>query len=154
MAEDRFSPEQVRLLGYVLDELIPPSADGRLPSGGELGLHDHLATALRPLPALLEMVVQSLAALDRLARQRDPGGLPALTPSARAAVLTELAASEHAVPPILALHAFGGYYHHPRVVAALGLEPRPPHPHGYAMEPNDLSLLEPVQRRGKMYREC
>ncbi len=154
MAEDRFSPDQSRALAYVLDELIPPSADGRLPSGGALGLHERLADALRPVPALREMVVQSLAALDALARRRDPAGLDALTPDARAAVLAELAASEHAVPPILALHAFASYYHHPRVVEALGLEPRPPHPRGYAMNPNDLSLLEPVRRRGKMYRSC
>jgi hypothetical protein len=60
-------------------------------------------------------------------------------------VLTELAASAHALPPILALHAFTGYYQHPRVVESLGLEPRAPHPQGYQMAPNDLSLLEPVR---------
>jgi hypothetical protein len=25
---------------------------------------------------------------------------------------------------------------------------------GYEMDPGDLSLLEPVRRRGKLYREC
>jgi hypothetical protein len=54
----------------------------------------------------------------------------------------------------LMLHTFVGYYQTPRVVEALGLEARPPHPQGYAMEPNDLSLLDPVRRRPRLYREC
>jgi hypothetical protein len=53
----------------------------------------------------------------------------------------------------LTLHTYVGYYQTPEVVAALGLETRPPHPQGYAMEPNDLSLLD-VVRRGQFYREC
>ncbi len=148
-----FSPEQARALACLLDEVIPASPDGRLPGAGELGLHDHLATALETMPELRDMVAQSLTALDVLARRRHPRGLEALTETERSAVLAELAASEHAMPPILALHAFTGYYQHPRVVTALGLEPRPPHPQGYTMQPNDLSLLDPVRRRGKMYRE-
>ena len=39
-----------------------------------------------------------------------------------------------------------------RVVAALGLEPRPPHPKGYEMGTDDLTLLDPVRRRGPRYR--
>jgi hypothetical protein len=40
------------------------------------------------------------------------------------------------------------------VLTALGLEARPPHPAGYAIEPNDLSLLDPVRRRAELYRRC
>jgi hypothetical protein len=40
-----------------------------------------------------------------------------------------------------------------RVLEALDLEPRPPHPEGYATVEGDLSLLEPVRRRGRKYRE-
>jgi hypothetical protein len=45
------------------------------------------------------------------------------------------------------------YYQHPRVLEALGREARPPHPEGYEIEPFDPSLLEPVRRRPKLYRE-
>jgi hypothetical protein len=54
----------------------------------------------------------------------------------------------------LTLHAFVGYYQNAQVAAALGLEPRPPHPHGYTMEPNDLTLLDPVRHRPKFFRQC
>ena len=54
----------------------------------------------------------------------------------------------------LTFHAFIGYYQHPRVVEALGLEARPPHPQGYQVAPNDLTLLDGVRRGPKRYREC
>ncbi|HUI24603.1 MAG TPA: hypothetical protein VL403_00860, partial [Candidatus Kryptonia bacterium] len=46
-----------------------------------------------------------------------------------------------------------GYCQHARVVEALGLEARPPHPQGYQMEPNDLTLLDDVRRCPKRYRD-
>lgn len=44
------------------------------------------------------------------------------------------------------------YYRDTRVLQALGIEARAPFPVGYAREPNDLSLLDPVRRRGEIYR--
>ena len=55
--------------------------------------------------------------------------------------------------PALLFLAYSGYYQHPRVVETLGLEARPPHPKGYAMEAFDPSLLDAVRRRGKIYRD-
>lgn len=150
----RFSADEALALACVLDDLIPPSENGRMPGAGTLGLENHIAAALHSAPALREMVEQSLAALAELARRRNPRGLVALSTAERAVVLSELAASEHAVPPVLALHAYSGYYQHPRVLAALGLEPRAPHPIGYTVGPNDLSLLDPVRRRSSFYRRC
>jgi hypothetical protein len=39
------------------------------------------------------------------------------------------------------------------VLEALGIEGRPPHPKGYTIEPTDWSLLDPVRRRSRRYRE-
>jgi len=106
------------------------------------------------MPVVKEMVVQSLAALDDLARHRAGRRLDDLPPEERAAVLDQLAASEHAFPPVLVLYTYAGYYQHPQVLEALGLEPRPPHPTGYATIEGDLTLLDAVRRRARMYREC
>jgi hypothetical protein len=150
MAED-----QQRALDLVLEELIPPSADGRLPGAGDVGLGAHVAAALQPVPPLRQMIVAGLAALDDLARGRWRAERFAALPRAeRAAALEELASSEHAFPPVLVLHAYAAYYQHPRVLEALGLAPWPPHPAGYTTVEGDLSLVEPVQRRGRIYREC
>ena len=34
------------------------------------------------------------------------------------------------------------------------MEPRPPFPLGYEQPPDDLSLLDPVRERPKLYRDC
>jgi hypothetical protein len=45
------------------------------------------------------------------------------------------------------------YYQNDRVLALIGLESRPPFPQGYQLEEGDLTLLEPVYNRGKIYRD-
>ena len=45
------------------------------------------------------------------------------------------------------------YYRDDRVMKALGMELRPPFPEGFTVEEGDWTLLEPVRRRGKLYRE-
>ena len=46
------------------------------------------------------------------------------------------------------------YYRDDRVMRSLGLEPRPPYPQGFEVEPGDYaSLLEPVRARGRLWRD-
>ena len=149
-----FTDGQKRVLAHVLDDLIPASADGTLPAAGALGVAAYLEQSLGALPGLKAMVAQGLDALDALARQRHPRGLDGMAADERAAVLAEHAGSEHSFPPILIMHTFAGYYQDPRILASLGMPPRAPHPQGYEMGPDDLSLLDPVRRRGRIYREC
>jgi hypothetical protein len=147
------SEDERHALDLVLDEIIPASPDGRLPGAGQLGVARYVDAALRPTPPLHRMIAEGLAALDAIALRRVGQCFTALPHAARVAALDELAANEHAFPPFLILHAYAGYYQQPRVLAALGLEPRPPHPAGYATVESDLpSLLAPVRRRGRLYR--
>ena len=44
------------------------------------------------------------------------------------------------------------YYRDDRVMRSLGMEPRAPFPRGFDVEQGDWSLLEPVRRRGTIYR--
>ena len=46
------------------------------------------------------------------------------------------------------------YYRDDRVMRSLDMEPRSPFPEGFAVEEGDWSLLEPVRRRGKAYRDA
>jgi hypothetical protein len=144
-----FPEDQQRVLTSVLDEIIPPSADGRLPGAGQLGLAGYVIEAMQKTPELAAMVVQGLSDLDTQARGRKAASFAALSREAKLQLLNEWG---FVLP--LTLHTFTGYYQHPRVVEALGLEARAPHPKGYHMEPNDLSLLDAVRRRPKLYREC
>lgn len=143
-----FSEDDFRLLTAVLDEIIPPSADGRLPGAGELGLAGYVEEALRKLPDLRSMIAQGLSELDTAARLRNAAGFAALPTQDKQQLLNE---QGFLLP--LTFQAYIGYYQHPRVAAALGLDPRPPHPQGYQLEPNDFTLLDAVRRRPKLYRE-
>ena len=54
----------------------------------------------------------------------------------------------------LAMHTVTCYYQDDRVLAAIGLEARPPFPKGYEVVAGDTDLLEPVRRRGSIVRDA
>ena len=148
------SDDQRRALASVLDEIIPPSHDGRLPGAGELGLVSYFEQVLARTPELGPVIAQGLSAIDDLASGRGSQGFVALSRQDRVELLNELASKSPAFLPSLTFHTYVGYYQSGRVVEALGLEPRPPYPKGYEMEPNDLTLLDAVRQREKLYREA
>ena len=149
----RLSPDEQRALSSVLDEIIPPSEDGELPGAGELGLSSYLEQALQQTPGLLAATIGRLAALDDLAHSRGARRLAALSRQDKLAVLEEHAAADPGFLPGLIFHTYVGYYKNGRVVEALGLEHRPPHPDGHDLAPFDTALLDGVRRRTKLYRE-
>jgi len=144
-----FSENELHVLSSVLDEIIPPSDDGRLPGAGQLGLARAIDASLRKTPELQSMIAQGLADLDSLAHSRKATAFTALSKADKVQLLNE----QGFVLP-LAFQTYIAYYQHTQVAAGLGLEARPPHPTGYHLKPNDLSLLDAVRRRGKGYREC
>ncbi len=152
MSESGFSAAQRTALASVLDALIPPSADGRLPGAGEIGL----ASAIEEkLGAMCAFTARGLDALDALARERGANGFAALVAAERSDVLNAHAAADPGFLPGLVFQIYSIYYQHPRVQEGLGLEPRPPHPRGYALEQPDLdALLAPVRARAKLYRDA
>lgn len=139
---------ELPLLASVLDELIPARPEVDLPAAGQLDLAGAVEAALRSAPMLYAMVVEGLKDLDAAARSRFGGSFPGLDGAEKVTLLNE----QGFVLP-LTLQAYIAYYQHPRVVAGLGLEPRPPHPKGYETAPGDLTRLDQVRRRGKLYRD-
>jgi len=158
MSEDTersfLSSDEERALSEVLNEIIPPSGDGRLPGAGELGLAGYIGQAAQKAPELRPVIAQGLSALDDLARGLNAPGFAALSRPEKLQVLNELATTHAAFLPSLIFHSYVAYYQNDRVIEALGLEPRPPFPKGYEIEPNDLSLLDEVRERSRLYRDA
>jgi len=149
---DGFSAAQRATLAALLDALVPPSADGRLPGAGELGLASGIEAQLG---AMCAFTARGLDALDTLARERSAGGFAALAAAERAEVLNAHDAADPGFLPGLVFQVYSAYYQHPRVLSGLGLEPRPPHPKGYELEQPDLdALLAPVRARARLYRDA
>jgi hypothetical protein len=149
-----FSDSERRLLRAVLDEIIPARTDGSAPAAGALGMVVDIERAASTSPELHVGIAQGLAALDDLARSTTGQGFEAAPAAARRGLLDTLSASSPGFVPGIVYYAYGAYYQHPRVLEALGIEARPPHPKGYEVAPSDLdALLEEVRRRGRIYRE-
>lgn len=147
-----FTPAQERALACVLDAIVPPSADGRMPGAGAIGLAPEVVAAFATQPWLEPMVVQGLASLDALARERHGAAFADLPPAERGALVREVDARD-GVASGLVTTAYALYYQHPRVVAALGREARPPFPLGYEQPPFDEALIDPVRRRPPRWRD-
>ena len=141
------SDDQRRTLASVLDEVIPPRADGRLPGAGTLGLAATVEAVLQATPDLAGMIADGLTSLDETARARMGRAFVELGVADKVALLNE---QPFMLP--LTFHVYVAYYQDPRVVTVLGLEARAPHPQGYAVAPSDLSLLDAVRRRPPFHR--
>ncbi len=139
---------QRETLVAVLDMIIPASGDGRFPSAAEVDVLDHIRESRRQLlPALRKD-------LDRLAAERSVTAFAQLAKSDRARVMDQIRSAEPGFLKSLALETATRYYQDARVLHALGMEARPPFPEGYEVVSGDLSLLDPVRRRGKLYRDA
>lgn len=147
-----FSSDELRTLTAVLDEIVPPSHDGRLPGAGEAGLAATIDRLARDKPELRPALGEGLAAADSLARARGAKGFAELARDARLEVLNETAARAPAFLPGLVAQTIVAYYQVDRVREALGFEARPPYPQGYPVEPTDFAILDPVRRREPFFR--
>lgn len=148
----QLSDSHLHTLAAVLDGIIPPSPDGRLPGAGQLGLASVVDAALDQMAGLRPIIAQGLDVLDERARGRDADGFAALSDGGRLEVLNGMAEDDPVFLPGLVFHCYTAYYRNPRVIALLGLEARPPYPEGYEMEPDDFGLLQAVRTRAPMYR--
>ena len=133
-----FSPAELRMLTSVLDVLIPANPAQGLPGAGALGLATAVDTSLARTPMLRPMIADGLLALGKPTAPR----------------VADFLDAEPGFVMSLLFHAYAAYYGDARVLTALGLEARPPHPRGYELRPIDPALLDPVRRRPKMYRRA
>ena len=127
-------------LTAVLDTLIPPSEDGKLPGAGSLGLASEVGSAIERDEDRSALVDAGLGAI------RDATGsagefVTLDLPSRVAAIESQLEAHPQLIPSIITPLYFA-YYQDPAVLVGLGLPARPPFPGGYEVTPTDPDLLE------------
>ena len=135
----------------VVDMIVPASADGRKPSAAEVGVLDFIRERE---PGDLAAITGDIGRLDAAARDRHGATFTDLDATSRQAVVDAMRADDAAFLRILAIHTVTCYYQHDRVLAAIGLEARPPFPQGYDVVAGDTDLLEPVRRRGNLVRDA
>ncbi len=145
------TPEQRETLRAILQTLVPPSADGRMPGAAELAaVLQRVEQAAAGLPALRA----GLAQLQAEAVAQSGAGFAALDPAGRATLLDEFGARQPSLLQRLGLEAVTCYYQQDAVLERLGLPARPPYPAGFTVPAGDLSLLAPVIARGRIFRDA
>ena len=165
--DNPFSERQQRMLVTLAAAIIPANEEYGVPAADDPAIAaDILATAKRfhePIAAALEMEDDlanakygadflDLSASDRTALvegANTPGFFDDVEWEFDAVRKAQMAGQRTLVSIVAQC-----YYRDDRVMRALDMEPRSPFPQGFEVEEGDWSLLEPVRKRGKVYRDA
>ena len=150
-----WSEDQGHLLSGLLDEIVPASADGRIPAAGALGIADFLVSKASADPALAASLREVLSHAAALAEARG-ANFDDLDAAGRIAVVEALEQEAPDAFTALLWHTYMGYYSRADVRPHFGLSDRPTQPEGYELpedDPDELAdMLAPVRSRGRCYR--
>ena len=136
-----------RTLACVAGLMIPASTAHRVPGADDPEI---LADIVRSLGRDGAAVRAALVRLDTLA-----GGCFAdLAALRQEEVAATFRAEGGATLAALTRSILLCYYRDDRVMRALDMEVRPPFPKGHTVEQGDWSLLDPVRRRAKLWRDA
>ena len=138
-------------MDVILDELVPPGANGRIPGAGAAGVADFLLSASAYAPNHLRAVMSVIAAVSKKAAD-----FSALDRTKRVAVLNAVETEEPESFATLVRLTYMGYYSRPDIRPMFGVGSHPVHPGGYSVERESDALMaeltEPVRARGEIYR--
>lgn len=145
------SAQQQELLIAVVDRIIP-AADG-VPGAGELEVAEHVEGISGVTTQARSLLVSGLKAIEATSGRIHSKGFSGLSDFEKTDVLQEVETLHKKFFNALIQETYSGYYSHPVVLRAKDLPLSAPQPIGYEVEPFDMSLLEPVRKRGKAYRD-
>jgi hypothetical protein len=132
-----FSIHEQKAIADLVAQIIPASQEFDQPGADD--------------PAILHDILTSGAYLrDRLAAALTRVSVDTFVDAAWAADFRRAYPAEAELLQTLTVQC---YYRDERVMRSLKIEVRPPFPVGYIQQPNDFSLLEPVRKRGEIYRK-
>ena len=138
------------VLDAILDELIPPSEDGKIPGAGALGVADFLPTAQAYAsdPAGSVQTILDAVADDFVALPRDE----------KVATLKRVEAAQGQDFETLVRLTYMGYYSRSDTRPYVGVGAHPIHPNGYPVDRESDAMMDeltaPVRARGKAYRDA
>jgi hypothetical protein len=144
---NELTPAESRDLRCIAGMMIPASTEFDVPGADDAIIFaDILATMGRDTVHVQE----ALGALTALAG----GSFGDLDAARRDAVVVAFRERGGVAAATLSRVILQCYYRDDRVVRSLGLEPRAPFPKGHTLEQGDWSLLDPVRKRPKMWRDA
>lgn len=144
-------------LDEILNQIIPASEDGKIPSAGALGVAEFLTKKADTEPKLGELFQQGMIAIENQVNATGKT-FDALNGEDWHTIAKQLEARESEFFQTLLRHTYMGYYSDASVRPHFGLSANPPHPDGYEVpldDPQELeALVAPVKERGVCFRDC
>lgn len=135
------SPAELDDLRAIAGAMVPASEAHGVPGADDERIFAEIVRHTKGAEETLRALIHALGA--------PAGTLARLDRSVLEARLAALGRPEvAAVYALVLMH----YYRDDRVMAALGLEPRPPFPLGHPLEDADPALLDPVKARAPFWR--
>ncbi len=144
-----FSDDERRALTALAAMIVPASAEYGVPGADDPAIVENILADASRRP---EQLGAALAVLDALAREAHGAAYAGLTDGQRDSVTAAFRETHKGHANLVANLVVQGYYRDDRVMASIGLDPRPPHPLGYEVEQGDWSLLDPVRGKEAFYR--
>jgi hypothetical protein len=145
--ESGLSSAETRDLRCVAGMMVPASTEYGVPGADDETI---FADIVKSIGRDLEDVRKALATLSQL------GGaaFADMDASRRFEVVDAFRARGGNEVAALSRVVLQCYYRDDRVLHSLGIEPRPPFPKGHVLEQGDWSLLDPVRKRPKLWRDA
>lgn len=148
IASDRaLSATAAATLRALVGTIIPASAAHAVPGADDEQIFTDL---IRSAGDSLAFLGEAMRELDAAA---SPDGFVAEGSEQRLALAEQFRAANPAAAGYIVSLVCQCYYRDPRVLASLGMAPRPPFPDGYQTPDGDWSLLDPVRARAPFYRK-
>ena len=147
-----FSEQQRTLLNAVLDLIVP--ASGNLPGGGELRVAEHVEGVAGLSQRKRRLFSEGLKSIEVTSVQGHSSEFAELSDEDKVGVLRQVESQHPDFFSALVNQTYAGYYTNPKALRAKGLSLRPPQPQGYELDEFDMSLLDNVRKRGKVYRDA
>ena len=139
------TPAESRDLRCIAGMMIPASMEFDVPGADDPTIFADITATLGRDTAHVREALGDLVALAG-------GAFADLVPARREAVSASFRERGGAAATLFRV-ILQCYYRDDRVVRSLGLEPRAPFPKGHTLEQGDWSLLDPVRKRPKMWRD-
>jgi hypothetical protein len=146
--DSAFSKAQQELITVLVEMMIP--ADGEMPSAADPAI---LPAIISRMEENSPVVTMALGVIDELSVRQSNKSFLESDPQDRQAVIETFKAEQVELTQYIQLCTVASYYQDDRVMTALGLEARPPHPGGYEVETTDWSILDPVRSKEKIFRQ-
>lgn len=140
------SVDEVECLRTVAGHTIPASEEYGMPGADDASIvADMVGSLARDRDELREVLGRVTEAAG--------GAFPALARAGQVSVLADLRRAEPGMFAVVEAVVSRAYYRDDRVLKAIGMPVRAPFPEGFDIDRGDLTLLDPVKAKARLYRD-